>query len=111
MGHLDAGVARNLQRSGNITDDICLFGLIQRELVYKWQANQHKGVDKATSLQARGAPVISGAYGAISVPALNIETHLLPVEEQILKHSIDTLGHIGPTERPPFDSTNSRRKR
>jgi ribonuclease HI len=42
---------------------------------------------------------------------LNIETHLLPVEEQILKHNIDTLGRIGPAERPPFESTNSRRKR
>ncbi|KJK73496.1 hypothetical protein H634G_11258 [Metarhizium anisopliae BRIP 53293] len=47
------------------------------------------------SLQARAARLISGAFKATSTPALDIETHLLPIEHQIWKHNIECLGRIG----------------
>ncbi|KAK9443888.1 uncharacterized protein VB005_02413 [Metarhizium brunneum] len=47
------------------------------------------------SLQTRAARLISGAFKATSTPALDIETHLLPIEHQIWKHNIECLGRIG----------------
>lgn len=47
------------------------------------------------SLQARAARMISGAYKATSAAALDVETHLLPIEHQIWKHNADCLGRIG----------------
>ncbi|KAF5232691.1 hypothetical protein FANTH_12862 [Fusarium anthophilum] len=35
---------------------------------------------------------------ATSIPALDIETYLLPVEQQIFKHHLDALGRIGPAD-------------
>ncbi|KAH7462407.1 hypothetical protein FOMA001_g18559 [Fusarium oxysporum f. sp. matthiolae] len=49
-------------------------------------------LSKLQSLQARASRVISGAYKAASIPALDVETYLLPVEQQIFKHNVDTLG-------------------
>ncbi|KID87351.1 Ribonuclease H-like protein, partial [Metarhizium majus ARSEF 297] len=51
------------------------------------------------SLQARAARLISGAFKATSTPALDIETHLLPIEHQIWKHNIECLGRIGLREQ------------
>ncbi|PPJ61058.1 hypothetical protein CBER1_07391 [Cercospora berteroae] len=43
------------------------------------------------ALQARPARTICGAYRATSAAALNIETFLLPVEQQIEKHNADAV--------------------
>jgi hypothetical protein len=43
------------------------------------------------SIQARAARVISGAYRATSRAALDIESFLLPIEQQIWKHNADTV--------------------
>ncbi|KAJ3453426.1 hypothetical protein MRS44_017673 [Fusarium solani] len=80
-----------------------------------WSANGEsvsaRVLRKLQSLQARGARVIGGAYRATSIPALNIETYLLPIEEQILKHNIDALGRIGPAQRSLPESAGNRQKR
>lgn len=69
-----------------------------------WTANRGtigtRTLNKPQSLQARGVRTISGAYRATSIPTLNIETYLLPIEEQILKNNIDTIGRIGPAAWP-----------
>jgi hypothetical protein len=43
------------------------------------------------SIQARAARVISGAYRATSRAALDVESFLLPIEQQIWKHNADTV--------------------
>jgi ribonuclease HI len=43
------------------------------------------------SIQARAARVISGAYRATSRAALDVESYLLPIEQQIWKHNADTV--------------------
>jgi hypothetical protein len=40
-------------------------------------------IDSVKRLQAKAARIIGGAYKAISGPALDIELHLLPIEQQI----------------------------
>lgn len=45
-------------------------------------------------IQARAARSISGAFKATSRAALDIETHLLPIEQQIWKHNTEALGRI-----------------
>lgn len=54
----------------------------------------NKTLRKLQSLQGRGARVMSGAYRATSLPALDVEMHLLPVEQQIWKHNVEALGRI-----------------
>jgi exonuclease III len=46
------------------------------------------------SIQARGARAICGAFRATSRAALDIETHLLPVAQQIEKHNAHALSRI-----------------
>lgn len=46
------------------------------------------------SLQARAARSICGAYKATSIAALDVETHLLPIEQRIGRHNMDTLGRV-----------------
>jgi hypothetical protein len=43
------------------------------------------------SIQARAVRVISGAYRATLRAALDVELHLLPIEQQIWKHNADTV--------------------
>ncbi|KAI1531407.1 pol-like protein [Pyrenophora tritici-repentis] len=43
------------------------------------------------SIQARAARVISGAYKATSRAALDVETFLLPIQQQIWKHKANTV--------------------
>lgn len=43
------------------------------------------------SLQARAARAIGGAFKATSTVALDVETHLLPVQRQIEKHNAEAL--------------------
>ncbi|KAG7408362.1 hypothetical protein Forpe1208_v012157 [Fusarium oxysporum f. sp. rapae] len=68
-------------------------------------------LSKLQSLQARATRVISGAYKAASIPALDVETYLLPVEQQIFKHNVDTLGRVGPAERRHTEEEARRNKK
>lgn len=43
------------------------------------------------SIQVRAARVISGAYRATSRAALDVESFLLPIKQQIWKHNADTV--------------------
>uniref|UniRef100_A0A8H7K1V6 Reverse transcriptase domain-containing protein n=1 Tax=Bionectria ochroleuca TaxID=29856 RepID=A0A8H7K1V6_BIOOC len=54
------------------------------------------------SLQARAARMISGAFRATSSPALDVETHLLPMEHQIWKHNLEALIRLGPAKSEPM---------
>ncbi|KAK4071132.1 hypothetical protein Purlil1_13494 [Purpureocillium lilacinum] len=68
-----------------------------------WPGNGYtqKTLRKVQSLQGRAARVMSGAYKATSLPALDVEMHLLPIEQQIWKHNIEALDRIGaPSLRP-----------
>jgi hypothetical protein len=42
-------------------------------------------------IQARAARVITGAYRATSRAALDVETFLLPIEQQMRKRNADTV--------------------
>ncbi|KAF6525556.1 hypothetical protein HZS61_011351 [Fusarium oxysporum f. sp. conglutinans] len=68
-------------------------------------------LSKLQSLQARASRAISGAYKAASIPALDVETYLLPVEQQIFKHNVDTLGRVGPAERRHTEEEARRNKK
>ncbi|TVY62404.1 hypothetical protein Focb16_v004328 [Fusarium oxysporum f. sp. cubense] len=68
-------------------------------------------LSKLQGLQARASRVISGAYKATSIPALDVESYLLPVEQQIFKHNVDTLGRVGPAERRHTEEEVRRNKK
>ncbi|KAK1471623.1 zinc knuckle, partial [Colletotrichum abscissum] len=55
-------------------------------------------LNRLQRLQARAARTMCGAYRATSFPALDVEMHLLPVEQQIWKHNIDTISRVGMAE-------------
>lgn len=66
-----------------------------------WSNSRSKGtpytmktLDALQSIQARGARAICGAFKVTSRAALDIETHLLPVAQQIEKHNAHTLSRI-----------------
>ncbi|KAL6152343.1 hypothetical protein ACJQWK_05935 [Exserohilum turcicum] len=46
------------------------------------------------SIQARAARAICGAYKATSKAALDVEAHLLPIEQQIWKHNADIITRL-----------------
>merc|ERR1711881_172785 len=46
------------------------------------------------AVQARAARSICGAFKATSRPALDVETHLLPIEHQIWKHNAEAVGRM-----------------
>lgn len=48
------------------------------------------------SLQARAARAMSGAFRATSMPALDVETFLLPIERQIEQHNTEALIRVLP---------------
>ena len=50
---------------------------------------------KMEGLQARAARVMSGAFRATSIPALDVENYLLPMEQQIWKHNLEALIRLG----------------
>jgi hypothetical protein len=54
----------------------------------------HKTVDALRSIQARAARSICGAYRATSRVALDVETFLLPIEQQIWKHNRDVVTRL-----------------
>jgi ribonuclease HI/retron-type reverse transcriptase len=54
----------------------------------------HKTVDALRSIQTRAARSICGAYRATSRVALDVETFLLPVEQQIWKHNADIVTRL-----------------
>ncbi|RYP40776.1 hypothetical protein DL767_001422 [Monosporascus sp. MG133] len=53
-----------------------------------------KTLETLQTTQARAARTISGAFKETSRPALNVETYLLPVEQQIWKHNAEVIGRI-----------------
>lgn len=78
-----------------------------------WPGNGYtqKTLRKVQSLQGRAARVMSGAYKATSLPALDVEMHLLPIQQQIWKHNIEALDRIGaPSRRPTRQSQRRRTK-
>jgi len=70
----------------------------------------NKTLAQLQSLQARAARAISGAYKATSAPALDIETHLLPIEHQIWKHNADCLGRISNGKQEPQRNSGQARE-
>ncbi|PQE08856.1 reverse transcriptase protein [Rutstroemia sp. NJR-2017a BBW] len=73
-----------------------------------WSVAQERGEgytkQTATSLkrlQAKAARIIGGAYKATSGAALDIELHLLPIEQQIWKINAETVSRILSTEKIP----------
>ncbi|EEY23737.1 conserved hypothetical protein [Verticillium alfalfae VaMs.102] len=59
------------------------------------KAYTKRTLQRLERLQARAARVMSGAFKATSFPALDVEMHLLPVEQQIWRHNLVTIGRIG----------------
>lgn len=53
-----------------------------------------KTLEVLQGIQARAARVISGAFRTTSRVALDIETFLLPIEQQIWKHNADTITRL-----------------
>ncbi|KAJ3560528.1 hypothetical protein NPX13_g9271 [Xylaria arbuscula] len=53
-----------------------------------------KTLEMLQTMQARAARTITGAFKATSRPALNIESYLLPIQQQIWKHNAETIGRI-----------------
>jgi ribonuclease HI len=54
---------------------------------------------------------MSGAFKATSLPALDIEMHLLPIEQQIWKHNVEALGRLGPTTSRETAATQCKRRK
>jgi hypothetical protein len=55
---------------------------------------------------------MSGAFKATSFPALDVEMHLIPIEQQIRKHNLVTIGRITNTADPQQpDITHGRTRR
>ncbi|KAG6990133.1 hypothetical protein FocnCong_v019807 [Fusarium oxysporum f. sp. conglutinans] len=81
----------------------------------KWRTRDksytERTLSKLQSLQARASRVISGAYKAMSIPVLDVETYLQPVEQQIFKHNVDTLGRVGLAEHQRMEEDARRNKR
>nr|XP_036581842.1 zinc knuckle [Colletotrichum truncatum]KAF6790285.1 zinc knuckle [Colletotrichum truncatum] len=67
-------------------------------------------LNRLKRLQARAARAMCGAFRATSAPALDVEMNLLPMEQRIWKHNIDTINRLGPPEQG-CESTQNRRKR
>ncbi|PQE27487.1 zinc knuckle protein [Rutstroemia sp. NJR-2017a BVV2] len=77
---------KDLLNSRYPSDDIQLFGLTTNSL---------------KRLQAKVARIIGGIYKATSGTALDIELHLLPIEQQIWKTNTKTVSRILSTENIP----------
>ncbi|XMA13648.1 hypothetical protein WAI453_006439 [Rhynchosporium graminicola] len=58
-------------------------------------------LDSLKTLQAKAGRIIGGAYKATSGPALDVELHLLPIEQQIWKTSAETVSRILASDRTP----------
>lgn len=73
-----------------------------------WSVAQERGegytkqtANSLKRLQAKAARIIGGAYKATSGAALDIELHLLPIEQQIWKTSAETVSRILSTDKMP----------
>ncbi|PQE05356.1 zinc knuckle protein [Rutstroemia sp. NJR-2017a BBW] len=73
-----------------------------------WSVAQERGegytkqtANSLKRLQAKAARIIGGAYKATSGAALDIELHLLPIEQQIWKTNAETVSRILSTEKIP----------
>lgn len=79
-------------------------GVVVPQMMYAcsvWSDSRSKGtpytvktMDALRSIQARGARAICGAFKATSRAALDIETNLLPVAQQIEKNNAHTLSRV-----------------
>ena len=58
------------------------------------EALHKKTLNTLEGIQARAARSICGAYKATSGAALNIETFILPIEQQIWKHNTDLVTRL-----------------
>ncbi|KAK1990053.1 hypothetical protein LX36DRAFT_740841 [Colletotrichum falcatum] len=52
-----------------------------------------------------------GAFRATSFPALDVEMHLLPIEQRIWKQNIDTINRLGLIGQREDENVNNRRRR
>lgn len=66
-----------------------------------WSVAQNRGegytrssIDYLKSLQAKAARIIGGAYKSTSGAAMDVELHILPVEHQIWKANVETIGRM-----------------
>jgi len=73
-----------------------------------WSVAQERGegytkqtANSLKRLQAKAARILGGAYKTTSGAALDIELHLLPIEQQIWKTSAETVSRILSTEKMP----------
>jgi ribonuclease HI len=78
-------------------------GVVVPQLMYGcslWSNSSHKNSYTAKTLktlqniQSTAARIMSGAYRATSCAALDVETYLLPVKQQIWSHNIGTISTI-----------------
>ncbi|KAK0367556.1 zinc knuckle [Colletotrichum limetticola] len=56
-------------------------------------------MNRLQRLQARAARAMYGAYRSTSYPALDMETYLLPAEQQLWKHNIGTISRVAVSEQ------------
>ncbi|KAJ3469891.1 hypothetical protein MRS44_003956 [Fusarium solani] len=102
LGPYPARHAKDLPRGGGATDHVCMLSLVKLKLENADHAISKQDTGTAAESAGRAARAISGAYKATSAPALDIETHLLPIEHQIWKHNADCLGVGNPRIPLPF---------
>lgn len=55
--------------------------------------------------------MISRAYKAALIPALDVEIYLLLVKQQIFKYNINTLGRVGPAKCQYIEEEARRNKK
>ncbi|OHE90236.1 zinc knuckle [Colletotrichum orchidophilum] len=68
-------------------------------------------LNRMRRLQARAARAMCGALRATSFPALDVEMHLLPIEQRIWKHNIDTINRLGPRGQSEGENVRNTRRR
>ncbi|CCF40032.1 zinc knuckle [Colletotrichum higginsianum] len=64
-------------------------------------------LNRMRRLQARAARAMCGAFRATSFPALDVEMHLLPIEQRIWKQNIDTINRLGSIEQREDENTEA----
>jgi ribonuclease HI len=85
--------ARKIYR-GVVVPQMMYAGSIWSNAGIKGKSYTQETLRTLQSIQARGARAISGAFRATSRAALDVETHLLPMEQQIWKHNAEVVGHV-----------------